>query len=417
MTSQEPPTGAADALSRGPLPPRARPPTFFAILGDAENPDTHSGQAYFFLRSARDAGLADAGLNLACQGGFWTVLRAAWSVRRMLAGDRPGGYQYSSEFLERLWRPVRARVRGAAVINCFQLFPPSLVADPSLEKWFFLDLTLKQVFDDYGLRTRIGRRIAEDALHREREGYRAAAGIMAWSRYAADSFVRDYGLPEDKVHIVVPGANLDPHAYGGWQSAAAEPSAPADDRPLRLGFIGREWHRKGLDRLLRAAATARKAGVDCQVRVIGCPRSEVPAELAEAAGTEWVGFVSKRREPQRFLELVAGCDAGFLLSRAEAAGLSLREFHALGIPTVGVDVGGIRDMLIPGASVCLPGDASDDMIAEAVVRMPRDPEWFAALRTAAWRRRREALWPSTIEALSAFWPHCPDAVPNRRMFA
>jgi glycosyltransferase involved in cell wall biosynthesis len=405
MTSQEPPTGAAGAVSRGTLRPTARPPTFFAILGDAENPDTHSGQAYFFLRGARDAGLADAGLDLSCQGRLWTLRRAAWSLRRMLAGDRLGGFQYSAGFLERLWRPVCDRVRGAVVINCFQLFPPSLVADPSLEKWFFLDLTLKQVFDDYGFRTRIGRRIAEDALHREREGYRAAAGIMAWSRYAADSFVRDYGLPQDKVHIVVPGANVDPHAYGEWQSGAAEPTAPADDRPLRLGFIGREWHRKGLDRLLRAAAAARRAGVDCRVRVIGCPRSEVPAELAGTAGTEWVGFVSKRREPQRFLELVAGCDVGFLLSRAEAAGLSLREFHALGIPTVGTDVGGIRDMLIPGASVCLPGDASDDMIAEAVVRMRRDPEWFAGLRTAAWHRRRDALWPAAVARMREFWPH------------
>jgi len=59
-----------------------------------------------------------------------------------------------------------ARRGGGSIV--FQLYPPSVAADETIEKWFYIDLTLTQLFDYYELRASVGRAIAADAMARER---------------------------------------------------------------------------------------------------------------------------------------------------------------------------------------------------------------------------------------------------------
>lgn len=400
MSSDAP--NSTSATAEPSATPTARKRTFLAAIGDSNSVATWSGIPFHFLEAARQAGLIDVGLPLAVVGRQWRARRMAWNLAQALRLDRTGGYQYSSGFLERLWQPFLPQISGGAVINCFPLYPPSVVADPRVDKWFFLDQTLLQLMDHYGIRKDLGARIVADALVREREGYLSAAGVIVHSHWAADSVVRDYRIDPAKVHVVLPGANLNPVEYERWETAQRPHERAA--HPLRLVFVGKDWRRKGLDRLLRGLRQARAASSRMTLRVIGCPRESLPAELAGVDGVEWYGFVDKGSQPGRFLSAVAECDVGCLLSRAEAGGISLREYHALGLAVLGTQAGGSPEHALSEASVLVPIEAGDADVADILMSIERDRPHLDRMRRAAWERRHSVLWKATVENIRAFWP-------------
>jgi glycosyltransferase involved in cell wall biosynthesis len=387
--------------------PDAARRVFLAAVGDVNSPATWSGIPFHFLCAARRRGLIDVGLPLAIDGWQWRARRIAWNAARPLRLDRPGGYQYSVGFLERLWGPARQQLPGGAVINCFQLYPPSIVNDSRIEKWFFLDQTLLQAFDHYGLRRHIGSRMATEVLAREREGYQRSAGVIVHSDWAAESVRRDYQIDPRKVHVVLPGANVDPMEYRRWEASHGPRQAARG--PLKLVFVGKEWQRKGLDRLLRGLRLARAASSCATLRVIGCRRESLPPDLAAVDGVEWYGFIDKRAQPGRFLDAVAECDVGCLLSRAEAGGISLREYHALGLAVLGTEAGGSPQHALPGASVLVPVEADDADVAEILLSIERDTGSLDRMRRTTWDNRHSMLWEATTENILAFWPSSGEA--------
>lgn len=370
--------------------------TFLAAIGDANDVRTWSGIPYHEVQAGQRQGVIDCGLPLSVEGWRWDVRRYAWNLASILRFRGRGGYQYSVEFLERLWAPWRDALGGGRVINCFPLYPPSLVADDAVELWFHLDQTLLQLFDGYGIRQLIGPRIAAEALERERMGYERAAGILMHSRWAADSVIRDYGIASEKVKVVVPGANLDPGAYALWAHNYLRVSRKQDS-PLRLVFVGKHPQRKGLDRLLRALGIARGQGANLMLRIIGCTPSDVPVSLRETPGIDWVGFIDKRCHAVDYLNSVGECDVGCLLSRAEAGGIGLREYHALGLAVIGPDVGGSPDHALPAAAIMVPPQADDRVIADLLVELSMDRDRIERMKAASWNQRHQVLWSATMD--------------------
>jgi glycosyltransferase involved in cell wall biosynthesis len=368
------------------------------------SPVTWSGIPYHFMLEARRQRLVDEGLCLATDDRHWKVRRIAWNAARLLAFECPGGYQYSTAFLERLYDPVRAKIAGAAVINCFQLYPPSVVENQSIEKWFYIDMTLRQLFEYYGVGNSIGTSIVRDSLQRERNGYALAEGVIVHSRWAAQSVILDCGIAPDRVHVVIPGASLDPEQYATWELGQTRTMNVSAAQPLRLVFVGKYWKRKGLDRLLGAFDLARQAGLNAILRILGCDQDSLPATYRQISGVEWVGFIDKRKEPQRFLRLVAECDVGCLLSRVEAGGIALREYQALGLVTIGPDTGGAPEHMIEGASIALSPVATLEGIANVLLELDRNKDKFHRLRTHAWNMRRQALWENSVTQMLSFLP-------------
>jgi glycosyltransferase involved in cell wall biosynthesis len=383
--------------------------TYVASVGDAESPLTWSGIPYHLTEAGKDQGFITGGLRLRAAGRRTGTRRAAWNLAQVLRGDRKGGYQYSVGFLERLWGPARAQLSGARTINCFQLYPPSVVADPLVERWFFIDLTLEQVFDYYLLRPAVGRRVAADALAREREGYARARGIAVMSRFAAASVRDEYGVPAERIHVVVPGANLDPAAYARWEAEQARGDAARCARGdvLRLVMVTTEWRRKGLDRLLRSMRLARRDGARIVLKVIGARREDLPPSLVDQEGIEWLGRIRKDTDAPRFLRVVADADVGCIFSRYEAGGSVLREYHALGLAALATTAGGMPDFMFDDANITVGPDAPDEELAAALLALAKDPARVQALKAAAWRRRHEALWPAAVRGLRAMIERSP----------
>ena len=343
------------------------------------------------VETARAMGLDWAPLKMARPG---AVLRAAWNAARVLRGRRPGGFQYSPLFLERLWRRDAARVRGHAVLNCYQLYPASLASERAVERWFYIDATLRQLFGHYG--TSASPAMQAAALEAEFAGYAQARGVICHSEWAARSVREDYGIDPARVHVVVPGANILPAALAGWQP----PPLPTDG-PLRLVFVGMDGRRKGLDRLLAAMPLAREQGAAVSLRVIGCGPEAVPPELRAVEGAEWLGRIDKRGAAARFLDLVGGCEIGCLLSRAEMGGMVLREYAALGLGAIAPDVGGAPEHCAPGAAALVSPEASAQEIAALLARLATRGDDYRAMRAAALAGRDAARWDASLARIAA----------------
>lgn len=374
--------------------------TLLAGFGDVNDLRIWSGTPYHLLQAGRAAGLIDAGLALPLAPRFQAWRRYAWNLAAVLRGRGRGGYQFSAGSLEALWKPVRGELAGARVINTFQLYPPSIAADRRIEKWFYIDQTLAELFDGYGLGAGLGAKTRADILAREAEGYRQAAGIMTHSRWAAQHVVERCGVAREKVHVVVPGANLDPASYERWSLRGPAVEA-ADGAPLRLVFVGKDAMRKGLDRLLRAIALARAQGLDYRLTVIGCRPEALPPALRDTADVEWRGFIDKLGDPEVYLEAASAHHLGCLLSRAEAGGVCLREFHALGLAVIAPEVGGSPDHALAGASHLIAPDAGDEEIAALLLRLWRAPEQVRRMREESWRRRDEVGWAHAVQRMTA----------------
>lgn len=161
-----------------------------------------------------------------------------------------------------------------------------------------------------------------------REGavYRAAAGIFAMSEYLRRSFIRDFGLAEDRVVTVHAGANLDPRKV-------VERPAVVSGAPTVL-FVGKQWEPKGGPEVLAAFRQVRERIPDARLRIVGCT-----PEVGGAPGVEVVGRISKATPEgeQRLSEVYRSADVFCMPSHFDAFGIVFVEAMLHGIACIGAD--------------------------------------------------------------------------------
>ena len=68
---------------------------------------------------------------------------------------------------------------------------------------------------------------------REQEVYDRAAPIFTFSDYLRESFLKDFGLPSQRVETVYAGANLD--------LTRILPRSSVPEGPPTILFVGRQW--------------------------------------------------------------------------------------------------------------------------------------------------------------------------------
>jgi glycosyltransferase involved in cell wall biosynthesis len=151
----------------------------------------------------------------------------------------------------------------------------------------------------------------------------AAAGN---SDLACRRFV-ELGWPQDRVFRAAHSTDVASfHAVAATRRYRKEPT-------LRLLTVGRLIARKGLDRLLDAAAAARSTGAPIDLIVVGAGPEE-PVLRRHAANlavpVEWRGFVDQRELPAAYAE----ADAFAFPTLDDPFGIVLLEAAAAGLPVV-----------------------------------------------------------------------------------
>jgi N-acetyl-alpha-D-glucosaminyl L-malate synthase BshA len=115
----------------------------------------------------------------------------------------------------------------------------------------------------------------------------------------------------------------------------------------------------------------------------GPQRPEVEAEVERLGLGERVRFLGK---VDAVAELLRSADLFLLPSASESFGLSALEAMACGVPVVGTEVGGLREVVRNGETGALVPVGDVDALAARSIELLTDGRRWAAARAAAIRR-------------------------------
>lgn len=365
--------------------------------GNARLQSTFGGATYHLIDAIKSIGGSVNGLPLRSSESF-LFERYVWNFLQFLRNGYYGGFQYSDLFLNKNWNFVKNHIRtGDVVINMFQLYSDSLFYNKGVKKVFYIDQTLYQLFDGYPEFRHLSVRAKELIINKERRQYELADLMICMCDWARVDLIERYGLNEDKIQVVHPGANVD---VLGCSKVSRRLIGEYDfDMPgvIRFLFIGKDYERKGLLRFLGAMRVLNSGDIlhNIELHVIGVSMDMVPIEFRDIKGVFWHGFIDKSKEFDKFCDIVFNCQVGVLLSRAEATGLSLREFQLFGLAVLAPNVGGAPEMLANGAGILVDEACDDAAIAKIVVDNFLSVEHLRAMRTAVLASRDEMTWVSS----------------------
>jgi D-inositol-3-phosphate glycosyltransferase len=165
-----------------------------------------------------------------------------------------------------------------------------------------------------------------------------------------------HGVPENRIDVVYPGADL--HTYSPGDRAAARAALGLDRDELVLTFVGRIQPLKAPDLLLRAAAPLILAHPERRIRllVVGGPSGtglERPDALIALAGdlgiADAVTFCPPC-PPRQLAGVYRASDLVVVPSHSESFGLVAIEAQACGTPVLAADVGGLPVAVADGVS-------------------------------------------------------------------
>lgn len=185
---------------------------------------------------------------------------------------------------------------------------------------------------------------------------RAADRVIAMSRWAARGAIGAHGVDPERVTVVPPTPVPVPRRR--------VPRAPADGGPVRIGFVGNAWRRKGGDRLVAWHQRWWADRAELHVCSAGAPG------LAGLTGVVNHGPVPRRRLLE---DLLCRFDVLVLPTRADMSPWVITEALAAGVPVVASDIGAIGELVGPGRGgvVCPAGD--DGAFVRAVSAVIDDP--------------------------------------------
>lgn len=231
---------------------------------------------------------------------------------------------------------------------------------------------------------------AERLRQSERAALAAAHRVIATSEATADLLVDEFGVPRERLSVILPGTDPVPQATGSGSG------------PLRLLSVGAIVPRKGFDGLVEALATL--TDLDWHLTIAGDRnRDQGAVERLDAliahhrlgARIESLGAVT----PDHLARLYTGADLFVLASHFEGYGMAYAEAIAHGLPVIGTTGGAIPQTVPPSASRLVPpGDVV--CLARALRDVLTDEQGRRAL--AAGARAAAAALPTWAQSGEAF---------------
>jgi len=197
-----------------------------------------------------------------------------------------------------------------------------------------------------------------------------------------------------KLHIVHCG--VDVNRYVDRSAEEARPLGTSG--PIRLAFVGRLDHVKGLTVLFEALAEVAKSRPEVHLEVAGDgPKrrdfERAAARMALSDRVKFLGYVSQ----SEVADLLARSDIYVLPSFAEGVPVVLMEAQASGLPAVATKVGGVGELVLNNKTGFLvsPGDVLE--LAARIDQLAGDPEMRQRFG-AAGRAKVTAEFASKTEA-------------------
>lgn len=191
------------------------------------------------------------------------------------------------------------------------------------------------------------------ALGAERRALLNADLVACWSRWAADSAVRDVGVPPERVTLHKPCVSVN---------AGPVPARTAD-RPVRIVFAGNDFARKGGDRLLRWHQARWRSRAELHI----CSAKVEPDRSLQ--GVVWHGATPHAR---LMSEILPSCDLMVMPTREDTFLIAAQEAQAVGLPVITSRLAGLPEVVRHGRTGFLYARDDDASFIAAVDRLISD---------------------------------------------
>lgn len=203
-----------------------------------------------------------------------------------------------------------------------------------------------------------------------RRVFAGAAGMVAWSGWAAASLSGRYGVPRDRILVVHPGAG----------PAFFELQRPPANRLPRILFVGGDFERKGGRHLLDAFD--RLHGRAELVCVTDAHLPYMPGLTVERGVTPG---------SERLLAAFAAADIFCLPTLGDCTSVAIGEAMAAGLPTVTTRVGSNAEVVRDGEHGLLIEPGSTRALSAALDHLVGDGAARARMGAAARAHARDCL--------------------------
>ena len=223
---------------------------------------------------------------------------------------------------------------------------------------------------------------------------RKAARNVCVSNYTA-GLVADRGVDPRKICVIPNGVDLreieSRRARTG--SSPRVDAAFSDPGPVVL-TVARLVLSKGIQRVIGAMPriVAETPGTRYVIVGDGPDREHLMRLAAESPVADAITFLGAANDDEKF-ECYGRCDVFVLPSEREGFGIVFLEANAFGKPVVGGRIGGVPDAVVHGETGLLVDPRSDSEVAEAIIRLLRNPDEARRLGDNGRRRvENELTW-------------------------
>ena len=206
------------------------------------------------------------------------------------------------------------------------------------------------------------------------------------------SLSHDFDKMDDKaskVSVIYNGVNLQEFRRTRTQEAARMQLGLPVDGPI-LAAIGQLGHRKGGDIILKAFARLAPQFPKLHLIFVGDPhrgQEDFAEELkARAAQPPLTGRVMFFSFTEKILPYYEAIDINLLISRDEGFGRTIIEAGAVGIPSIGANIGGIAEIIVDGVSGRLIPSEDSWALTEALGQMLENDPMRREMGESAFRR-------------------------------
>lgn len=236
----------------------------------------------------------------------------------------------------------------------------------------------------------VSRRRIDQALGYEKQTANRMTAVFTFSEYLRQSFIRNYGVPAEKVFNVGGAVNLD---------VIPEPAPGKNYRSSQILFIGTEFARKGGPQLLEAFRTVRQAIPSAELHIVG------PTQVSGLpAGAFLHGHLSKSDPEQsaKLDSLFRDASLFVLPSLYEPYGIAPLEAMLYQLPAVVTNAWALREFVTPGVNGALVEKGSVEDLATRLTQMLANPDLLATMgRQAREMVLTQYTWPAVARRMAS----------------
>ena len=222
--------------------------------------------------------------------------------------------------------------------------------------------------------------------------------LVASSAGERDLLVREFGVPEDRVEVIL--TPIDTNAYRPVERADACHRAGLDQSRRYLLYVGRlSDHDKRVGALIGAFARVAQDHEDVDLLVVG--EGLDGDRLREQAGREAPGrirFLGWVTGSEQLASLYSASECLVLPSRREGFPTVIGEAAACGTPVIGSRVGGVPELVVDGVSGWLVEPGDDDELMQRLAFVLHHPGELARMRPQTRARAEERVAPGVVGA-------------------